>query len=230
MAVDLYEQDVSTLVEDAMKCGKAGGVVSSVPILHATPGAFVSHSNYRKALDQLRRSFRKVSPTMASGTCGGGYYPFEEDLQSMRNGSLSSAWTLFEQSESVMAEDFYNGIEDLDPDDGDHVVVCLGGDFTEMTADNKTKDNLPYRGVDSTYTNRWCSKGDIETDPDTDPNGTIPLGVTPNVTMCNHYEPDEVAQIPNITANVMATLEFLSKDDDGFFMMYEQGDVSDMNV
>ncbi|CAB9497259.1 Alkaline phosphatase H [Seminavis robusta] len=219
MSVDLYEQDVNTILEDAMACQKAGGVVTSVPVLHATPGAFVTHSNNRKNRDQLRRTFQKVAPTLASGVCGGDYYPYPEDLQSMRNGSLSSSWTFFEQQEGVLAEDFYNGLRDLDPDNGDHVMVCVGGDFSASG-----EDNMPYRGLDSTYSNRWCSAGIVETD-DTDPNNTIPIGVTPNSTICNHYEPEEVAQIPTITEHVQAALDFLSKDDDGFFLMYEQGDV-----
>lgn len=103
MSVDLYEQDVSTLVEDAMACGKAGGVISSVQMLHATPGAFVTHSNNRRNRPQLERSFRKVAPTFASGVCGGGYYP-ETDVPSMRNGTLSKQWTLFEQKSGVSKE------------------------------------------------------------------------------------------------------------------------------
>jgi hypothetical protein len=104
MSVNLYEEDVSTLVEDAMMCGMAGGVVTSVPMLHATPGAFVSHTNNRSNRDSLRRSFERVNPTMASGVCGGRYYPFPETLQSMRNGTLSSQWTLLEQQGDVLAE------------------------------------------------------------------------------------------------------------------------------
>ena len=104
LSVDLYEEPVRTIVEDAMRCGMSGGVVSSKPILHATPAAFISHSNNRQQRDQLRRSFREVNPTFASGTCAREYYPFPEDLQSIRNGSLSSSWTLFEQKPSVMAE------------------------------------------------------------------------------------------------------------------------------
>ena len=48
MSTDLYENDVPTLVEEAMKCGKAAGVMSSVPTLHATPGAFITHSATRR--------------------------------------------------------------------------------------------------------------------------------------------------------------------------------------
>ena len=66
LSVDLYEEVVSTLVEDAMYCSKAGGVVSSVPMFHATPGAFITHSNSRNSREILRRNFLAVNPTLAS--------------------------------------------------------------------------------------------------------------------------------------------------------------------
>ena len=93
-----------------------------------------------------------------------------------------------------------------------------GGDFSPSG-----EDNMPYRGLDSTYQNRWCSVGDVDVDTSEDPNSTIPIGVTPNASICNHYEPEEVEEIPHISSNVKAALDFLSKDDDGFFLMYEQG-------
>lgn len=64
---------------------------------------------------------------------------------------------------------------------------------------------------------------------DTNPNSTtfgLPTSVRPVQTRCNHYSQEEIKQIPHITKNVKAALDFLSKDDDGFFLMYEQGDVS----
>jgi alkaline phosphatase len=64
LSVDLYEEKYSTLIEDAMFCGKAGGVVTSVPVFHATPGAFITHSNSRGARDTLRRNF--ISPSLTS--------------------------------------------------------------------------------------------------------------------------------------------------------------------
>eukprot|EP00339_Tiarina_fusa_P012873 CAMPEP_0117001948 /NCGR_PEP_ID=MMETSP0472-20121206/3775_1 /TAXON_ID=693140 ORGANISM="Tiarina fusus, Strain LIS" /NCGR_SAMPLE_ID=MMETSP0472 /ASSEMBLY_ACC=CAM_ASM_000603 /LENGTH=754 /DNA_ID=CAMNT_0004702121 /DNA_START=45 /DNA_END=2309 /DNA_ORIENTATION=+ len=218
LSQNLYEEDMSTIIEDAMKCGMAGGVVSSVPMFHATPAAFILHSNNRSNRDQLRTSWLKTNPTMVSGVCGGRYYPYEEDLQSMRDGPLSSQWTLFEQNNMTMAEDFYNGIEDLDPDNGDHVLVCVGGDFT-----SSGQSNMPYRGVDSTFSNRWCSSGEQIIDPDSEL--TIGINLTTPDELCNHYEPEELQQIPTIQENVKQTLEFLAKDDDGFFMMYEQGDI-----
>jgi alkaline phosphatase len=113
------------------------------------------------------------------------------------------------------------GLENLDPDNNQHVLVCLAGDFT-----SSNQEELPKRGVDSSYSNRWCSQGTIER---TGINATIPdipTGVTPSARPCNLYTQEEIRQIPHITQNVKAALDFLSKDDDGFFLMYEQGDVS----
>ena len=115
-------------------------------------------------------------------------------------------------------QNFYDGLDALDPDNDDHVLVCLGGDFTASK-----REELPYRGVDSSYSRRWCGKGTIDDHPN--PNITEPVGVTPNSFLCNRHSKEELKQIPHITQNVKAALDFLSKDDDGFFLMYEQGDI-----
>lgn len=97
-------------------------------------------------------------------------------------------------------------------------MVCLGGDYSASG-----EQNLPYRGVDSTFQNRHCSSGEAVTDPDT--GLTIGVEVATPEELCNHYEPEEIVHIPTIQQNVMAALDVLSKDDDGFFFMYEQGDI-----
>lgn len=215
MSVDLYEEKVSTLVEDAMFCGKAGGVVTSVQMLHATPGAFISHANYRKARKTLQHQFTHVNPTMASGVCSGGYWP-ESSFESMKSGKMSSEWTVLTQDENITSAEFYKAMEGLDPDDGDHVLVCLGGDFNPSGG-----SNMPFRGLDSSYSNRWCSGGEeIVNDA-----GSV-TGYTSKSEMCDHYSEEDRQHIPKMVDQVKATLDFLSKDDDGFFMMYEQGDVS----
>ena len=105
VSVNLYEEEVKSILEDAMECGMAAGVVTSVPILHATPAAFLAHSNDRSNHEKLRRSFRQVNPTLAIGTCSDKLHPSDSDLESMRNGPLSSQWTLFEvKSDNTTAE------------------------------------------------------------------------------------------------------------------------------
>lgn len=220
VSVDLYEEDVSTIVEDAMTCGKAGGVVTSVPILHATPAAFVSHSNNRNSGFQLGKSFETVNPTYASGTCAAsGTVPSTAHRNSMLpGGSLSSQWTfLYQGINGSVASNFYDPIQGLDPDDGKHVLACFGGQYTAVA---KSEGNMPFRGLDSSYTNRWCSRGSVVRNAN-----NVAIGVVPTTQKCDHYNAAERAQIPTMAKQVEEGLKFLAKDNQGFFMMYEQGDI-----
>ncbi|MBE8989992.1 alkaline phosphatase [Nostoc sp. LEGE 12450] len=51
MGVDIYEKKLTTIVEIAKAQGKSTGVVTSVPVSHATPGAAVSFVNRRSKYD-----------------------------------------------------------------------------------------------------------------------------------------------------------------------------------
>lgn len=94
-------------------------------------------------------------------------------------------------------------------------MVCFGGEYSSG------QSNLPYRGLNSDYSNRWCSDAEEVTDIDDKLTGYIATSE-----VCDHYTAEEVAQIPKMSKNVMEAINFLGKDDDGFFLMYEQGDVS----
>jgi alkaline phosphatase len=93
----------------------------------------------------------------------------------------------------------------------------MGGDFSRSG-----QQNMPFRGVDSSYTQRYCSSGTVVADADDNPTAILPS--TPDE-LCDHYPAEDLMEIPKISTNVMKTLEFLAKDDDGFFLMYEQGDI-----
>lgn len=132
----------------------------------------------------------------------------------MRSGYLSSEFSLFEQHEGVAAGDYWTGLEDLDPDHGDKIFGCMGGDYARAS-----ESNMPYRGLDSTYSHRYCSTGEPVLDVDDNPIG---VNVTTSEELCNHYGAEDVNEIPKMADNVEAVLEFLARDDDGFFFMYEQ--------
>lgn len=104
LSQNLYEREVETILEEATKCGMAGGVVTSVPMFHATPGAFIIHSNNRSNRDQLQTSWKKTNPSLVMGVCASRYYPFPEDLQSMMNGTLADQWTLLVQNNDTLAK------------------------------------------------------------------------------------------------------------------------------
>ena len=77
-------------------------------------------------------------------------------------------------------------------------------------------------GLDSTYSNRYCSSGSVEADEEGIPTS---VSATTSDELCNHWDPEEVAQVPKMAEHVKAAVEFLGKDEDGFFLMYEQGDI-----
>lgn len=144
-------------------------------------------------------------------------------MESMESGSLANQWTVLHQKEGVQAKDFYNTTRDLSPDKGDHLLVCLGGDYSASK-----KSMLPLRGVDGNYRDRWCSKGNVIRNTTT--GEPIAVESTTPDELCNYYDPEELAQIPHISTNVAEALNFLGKDKDGFFLLYEQGDVSTFSM
>lgn len=94
------------------------------------------------------------------------------------------------------------------------ISLGMGGDFSRSG-----EANMPYRGLDSTYNARYCSSGVADVDIDGNPMG---VNVTTPDELCDHYPQEDVDEIPKMADNVKEVLEFLAKDDDGFFMMYEQ--------
>ncbi len=53
MGVDVYEGKLTTILEIAKQQGKATGLVTSVPVTHATPGAAASFVNRRNKYDSV---------------------------------------------------------------------------------------------------------------------------------------------------------------------------------
>jgi alkaline phosphatase len=121
-------------------------------------------------------------------------------------------------SPSASAANFYDPIQTLDPDSGRKVMACFGGSYTTPTF---TQGNMPFRGLDSSYTDRWCSSGTVIKNAN-----NTGIRVNATTTKCDHYTAPERAQIPVMSQQVAEAIKFLGKDDQGFFMMYEQGDVS----
>ena len=96
LSLTLYEEKISTLVEDAMYCGKAGGVITSVPIFHATPAAFILHANHRSDREALRRGYLEVKPTAVSrmrGCCKPHHNPIFT-LYLFDRGNITGRWCL----------------------------------------------------------------------------------------------------------------------------------------
>lgn len=207
-----------TIVEEAMHCGMAGGVISSVPMLHATPAAFIAHTNNRNNGPQMQRTMMEtVNPTMAIGNCNGRNYPggrygieHDIDYQARIRSGYYGKWTVLKNTVGISAEDALKPMENLDPDDGHHVMGC----FPDQAA------NMPYRGVDSTYSDAVMQGLSAVRDAD----GNV-IEIQHTNEFGHRYTPEELASIPKMKDIVKHGIEFLGKSDKGFFMMFEQGDI-----
>ncbi|KAM3096755.1 alkaline phosphatase [Phormidesmis sp. 146-12] len=81
MSVDIYEQADKTILQTARELGKSTGLVTSVPITHATPGAAASSVNRRNkydadfpALDNiLQEALREDQGYLPTVLLGGGH-------------------------------------------------------------------------------------------------------------------------------------------------------------
>ncbi len=86
MAVDVFEHTNETILQKAARMGKSTGVVTSVPITHATPGAAVSSVNRRSKYDAdyptldniLQEAIRPDQGYLPTVMLGGGH-PFDHD-------------------------------------------------------------------------------------------------------------------------------------------------------
>lgn len=75
---------------------------------------------------------------------------------------------------------------------------------------------MPYRGLDSSYSGRWCSKGIRNKDED-----DVTIGITPDSEICDHWPEEEHKNIPVMKEHVKEALKFLGKDvRSSFFGIY----------
>lgn len=213
------------MVEKAMLCGKSGGTITSVPMLHATPAAFISHSNHRNNGPQMQRTMMEVvNPSFAAGACvsrnyPGGRFGTEHNIDYMSkimNGDYGK-WTVVRNEVNKSAADLLAEFDAVgDPDDGHKILACLP---------DAPYFNYPYRGVDSSYSDahQLNSFGDVA-EYDEDGNA---IGIKEEVEaeIGHQWTPEMLSTMPKMAEVVQKAVEFLSKDDDGFFLMYEQGDV-----
>jgi len=214
---DLYENIHPTIIEEAMNCGKAGGAITSVPMLHATPAAFYAHSNSRNNARQLRASFEAVNPTYAMGVCQTSLTLTASQLAKYRAGGVkSSEWILLEQGAGGRnASTYYDPIQNASPDNGTHVLACMNP--------TPARGNMPYRGLDSSYSNRYCGAGSSIRANSTSP--ITGVKVTTSATPCNYTNAADLVNIPKMNVHVREAVKFLGKSTKGFFLMYEQGDI-----
>ncbi|MEM7727093.1 MAG: alkaline phosphatase [Cyanobacteria bacterium P01_A01_bin.45] len=251
LGVDIFEQPVETILETAKAQGKATGTVSSVPFSHATPAAPASHVNNRGKLDDgvpegaleggefdvgdsvTQQMLLETQPDLI---LGGGHPLDYNNTDSEIGGELSFRFiaesTYEELSNNPDGDNLYgyNFLERnpnagealleaataLNPEDGDRLFGLYGA--------RGQNGNLPLVTADSDYSNTGLNTFSHRSSQMAGETPDINRPLLPGETV-EDFIAREADENPTLAEMTVASLEFLSKDEDGFFLSVEQGDM-----
>ncbi|MDC0833929.1 Alkaline phosphatase [Geitlerinema sp. FC II] len=243
IGVDIYEKDLETILELANLQGMGTGVVSSVPVDHATPGAAEAAVNLRQKRDlgpdnldsTLQQALRIVMPDLILG--GGhpdaaGDDPIPEGVEpptsdtyvkedtyaaltdpSDPNFGLYSAYTFLERGPNA-ASILASTAASLDPDNGDRLFGLYGA--------RGQNGNIPINSADGTYARTGLNNFSVFSSQGLEPDTQRPLVGSETD---EAFLTTELDYNPTLKELTDSAIEFLSKDDEGFWLMVEGGDI-----
>ncbi len=197
--------------------GYAIGVVSSVPVSHATPAAAYSHNVTRKDYQDLSRdllglpsSFHRDDPLPGVDVLIGGGHGEGDGEDAAQGNNFQAGNPYLHQSDMRRANIEKGGryvvAERTEGREGREVLheaadAAIDGDHRLLGFFGVRGGHLPFRTADGGY------------DPTFDMKGT------------EKYSPADIRENPTLSDMVSAALSVLERDEDGFWLMVEAGDV-----
>lgn len=241
IAVDIYEKPLTTILKTAADERKSTGLVTSVPIDHATPGAASANVNRRSKYDVnapdatpldniLQQQLRIYQPTVLLG--GGhplsnskdplptGIEPVHtyispatyQELSAKPNNNLSE-YTFLERGANAQQKLAQTAAQ-IDPNKGQRLLGLYGA--------QGQAGNLPVSSAKGDYHTTGFDLGTVHSSRGLKPDTKRPL--TNNETDAQFVQ-RERNENPTLNDLTTAALNLLSKDPEGFWLMIEGGDI-----
>jgi alkaline phosphatase len=242
IGVDIFEKPLETILKTANSVGKSTGLVSSVPIDHATPGAAAANVNRRSKYDAdypgldniLQQELRVYQPTVILGgghplSAPGDLLP--EGVEPNRSNEFVSESTYTELStkptDNLYGYTFLERGEDaakklaetaatLDPEKGDRLIGLYGA--------RGQNGNLPVSSANGDYSTTGLDMFSVFTNKGDDAKVDTKRPLLPGETDAS-FIAKEVNENPTLNDLTSAALNVLEKDPDGFWLMVEGGDI-----
>ncbi|MFH7023899.1 MAG: alkaline phosphatase [Heteroscytonema crispum UTEX LB 1556] len=240
IGVDIFEQPLESILVSANLQGKSTGLVSSVPIDHATPGAAAATVNRRSKYDGeypsldniLQQELRIYQPTVL---LGGGHPlsntkdPLPDGVEPPTTNEFISEDTYKQLSENPTGNIYnYTFLErgtdaakkladtaaSLDPNKGDRLLGVYGA--------RGQNGNLPVSSANGDYSTTGLDMFSVFSTKGKNPDTERPL--LPGETD-ESFIATEINENPTLKQLTQAALNVLSKDKDGFWLMVEGGDI-----
>ena len=237
--VDIFEKPVESVLSRAASVGKSTGLVTSVPIDHATPAAAASAVNNRNKFDSdlssldtiLQQELRVYQPTVL---LGGGHplsstgnvlpsgveprdntYIKEATYQELSKKPTNNIYnyTFLERGANA-AQTLANTAASLDPEKGDRLLGLYGARGQD--------GNLPVSSADGDYSTTGLAMFTNNATKGLNPDTVRPLLAGETTASFIAKERNENPTLDDLTR---AALSVLGKDPDGFWLMVEGGDI-----
>jgi alkaline phosphatase len=251
VGVDIYEQPLETILATANLNGKSTGLVTSVPIDHATPAAAASTVNRRGKYDSeyptldsiLQQELRVYQPTVL---LGGGHPlstpgdPLPVGVEPNTSNEFIGQSTYLELSNNPNSNIYnYTFLErgtdagsrlaetaaSLDPNNGDRLLGLYGA--------RGQNGNLPVSSANGDYSTTGLDMFSLFSSAQA---GNV-RNITPGIANPDTLRPllpgetdasfiaREINENPTLQNLTTAALNVLGKDKDGFWLMVEGGDI-----
>ena len=198
IGVDLHGDNLENIIEKCEKLGMSTGVVTTVPISHATPAGFVAHSSSRYGYDEIAKEMINESSLEVIFGCGNPLY--NDDGKKL---------ILPSETKYIGGRQTWNsligGTAGADAD-GDGfpdkwTLIQSKEDFISLTEGKTPKRVIGVAQAETTLQENRSGKSRVPFD--------VPL---------NRNE-------PNLAEMTKAALNVLDDNNDGFFIMIEAGAV-----
>ena len=240
VGVDIFEQPLETILATAASNGKSTGLVTSVPIDHATPGAAAATVNRRGKYDSefpdldsiLQQELRIYQPTVLFG---GGHplsvpgSPLPVGVEPNRDFTFINPDTYnylvanpndnrydytFLQRGANAAETLAATAAAIDPNKGDRLFGLYGA--------RGQNGNLPVSSANGDYSTTGLDMFSVFSSQGLKQDFLRPLNPGETDAQFIARERNENPTLQNLTT---AALDVLGKDKDGFWLMVEGGDI-----
>jgi alkaline phosphatase len=242
MGVDIYENRQTTILQQAALKGKSTGLVTSVPISHATPGAAASFVNRRSKYDApspdldniLQQTLRIFKPTVLLGgghpldlnnqTNIGGVYdwtyitPATYDELKTKPNNNSYGYKFLERDRNA-AKTLLETSKSIDPNKGEKLLGLYGA--------RGQSGNLPFSTANGDYSSTGFDSASVFSTASKNNQVPQPDKIRPLLKgeTDRKFIQRETNENPKLTDLTLAALTTLGKDPDGFWLMVEGGDI-----
>ncbi len=241
IGVDIQEKALETILKTAANQGKSTGLVTSVPIDHATPGAAAANVNRRSKYDVnspktspldniLQQELRIYQPTVLLG----GGHPLSNIKQPLPSGVEPDFTYISDQTYQTLKakpNDNIYGYTFLER--GDQAASKLSAIATQLNPNRGQRllglfgaqgqnGNLPVSSATSDYSTTGLDMFKVHSTQGLKPDTDRPLAAGQTT---QQFIRQERAANPTLQDLTTAALTVLGKNPQGFWLMVEGGDI-----